>query len=68
MSPLPDRRVGMAIVSIEQERAAGHHVLICVQTVGDVIDGAQGPRRAFADADGALEYLREWLSEWSEAP
>ncbi len=64
MNPLPSRRVGLAILTVELEQLGGQGLLIRVRTVDDAIDGKAGSPQAFSDAGLSLHYLEQWLDGW----
>jgi hypothetical protein len=68
MSPLPGRRSGIAVLTVELEEINPERVLIRVRTVDDVMNKDLTEERAFSTSVQTLEYLREWLEVWMRRP
>jgi len=68
MNPIPGRRSGIAILTIELEVIDSDRVLIRVRTVDDVVDDRVAEEFAFSTSGPTVEYLREWLETWMRGP
>ena len=67
MSPLPGRRVGVVVLTIEQDESASDALLIRVRAVDDVHGAVGSDERAFVAVEPAVARVREWLAGWTRA-
>jgi hypothetical protein len=68
MNPIPGRRSGIAILTVELEEFNPDRVLIRVRTVDDVVDDGIAEEFAFSTSGPTVEYLRDWLETWIRGP